>query len=416
MIDQTPTIETHLEKAKLAAGSEQTVDVLVRIVPPKVDASEAKRPALNIAIALDRSGSMSGAKISEAREAAKYCVDQLLPSDIFSTVIFDDQVDVLFTSQPVVDREMLKRGIDRIEARNSTALHQGWVQAGLQVSERLNPAAINRVLLITDGQANVGETNPTRIVEQARSLASRGVSTSTIGIGTDFNEHLLMPMAEAGQGNAWHVQEPDDMRRIFETELNGLLMQFGHSVALAITPSAGVAVEDVLNDFEKDARGRYILPNLLHGSPLNIIVRLKVPAGAPGEGRKLAEFAISYNAQASQNPLVESTSLNVEFDTREAVEALDLNTMVLEHITLLNNARARREMMEHIDAGRYAAAAGTLRSAVDSTGIMFALDRKLESINREMKDLDALEVMLSRQDPAARKRMAYQRESTRKGK
>ena len=75
-----------------------------------------KRPKLNIGIALDRSGSMGGEKMHEAREAAKYCVDQMLPSDIFSTVIFDDHVDILFTSQPVTDREMFKRGIDRIDA------------------------------------------------------------------------------------------------------------------------------------------------------------------------------------------------------------------------------------------------------------------------------------------------------------
>jgi Ca-activated chloride channel family protein len=415
MTEERLGIQLHLEKVRLAAGASQTVDVLVRVAPPNVDISEAKRPKLNIGIALDRSGSMAGSKMREAREAAKYCVDQMLPSDIFSAVIFDDVVGVLFTSQAVENREMLKRGIDRIEARNSTALHQGWVEAGLQVSERLDPNAINRVLLITDGQANVGETNPARIIEHARSLAARSVSTSTIGIGTDFNEDLLMPMAEAGQGNAWHVQEPEDMKRIFETELNGLLMQFGHTATLAITPMAGVVVEDVLNDFEKDARGRFILPNLMYGSPLNIVVRLKVPAGNVGDITDLAEFSVSYISQASNEPRTETARLTAGFESKHVVDGLPSNTDVLEAVTLLNNARARREMMEHIDAGRYAAAASTLKSVAGDTEIAFARVHS-PKLAEELSDLNDLRPMLAEADISTRKRMAYRRESTRKGK
>ena len=415
MTEERLEIQLHLEKARLAAGASQTVDVLVRLAPPNVDISEAKRPKLNIGIALDRSGSMSGPKMREAREAAKYCVDQMLPSDVFSAVIFDDIVDVLFTSQPVENREMLKHGLDRIEARNSTALHQGWVEAGLQVSERLDPNAINRVLLITDGQANVGETNPTRIIEHARTLATRSVSTSTIGIGSDFNEDLLMPMAEAGQGNAWHVQEPEDMKRIFETELNGLLMQFGHMATLAITPSAGVVVDDVLNDFEKDAQDRYILPNLMHGSPLNIVVRLKVPAGNVGEILDLADFSVSYISQASNVSRTETARLTAGFESKDVVDGIPANTDVLEAVALLNNARARREMMEHIDAGRYAAAANTLKSVAGETEVMLARAHS-PRLAEELSDLNDLTPMLARADISTRKRIAYRRESTRKGK
>ena len=282
MKDQRPNIETLMEKEKIAASTEQVIDVLVRIVPPAVESADMRRPRLNFGIALDRSGSMGGSKMYQAREAAKYCVDELLPADTFSAVIFDDHIDVLFTSQRVDQKELLKRGIDRIEARGGTALHQGWVESGIQVSEGLDPRAINRVLLITDGQANVGETRVDRIVENARELAERGISTSTIGIGQGFNEDLLIPMAEAGQGNAWFVEKPEDMVKIFETELKGLIAQIGHGVSLRITPSSGVKVVDVLNDFETNAAGRYTLPNLRVGSPLEIVVRLSVPAGHAG--------------------------------------------------------------------------------------------------------------------------------------
>src|SRR5688572_10398667 len=276
-----PKIEILAEKEKLIEGAKQNVDVLIRITPPESPA-ENERPKLNLGIALDRSGSMRGAKMKEARDAAKFCVDNLLSSDRFSAVIFDDRVDVLFTNQTLTDREMLHRAIDRIQDRGSTALHEGWVQAGIQVSEALDPAAINRVLLITDGLANVGETNVDRIVSQARELAGRGISTTTIGIGRDFNEDLLLPMAEAGGGNGWHVREPEDMVGIFETELQGLSRQFAHAVRLRFDTADGVRVTDLLNDFEQD--GSYILPNLLAGSPLEIVVRIEVQSSALAKG------------------------------------------------------------------------------------------------------------------------------------
>jgi len=241
MTNRQPTIEIFTEKTKLIAGENSIIDVLVRIKPPQ-KASAPARPKLNLSMVLDRSGSMHGRKLHEAKEAAKYCIEQLLPVDRISTVIFDEEIDILIPSQLVEDKERLKRAINSVEANSSTALHEAWVRGGLQVSEHLDTDAINRVLLITDGQANVGETRVDHIVEQARQLADRGVSTSTIGIGREFNEDLLMPMAEAGQGNEWHVEEPQDMVRIFETELEGLVNQIGHSVTLGIEPGAGVTV------------------------------------------------------------------------------------------------------------------------------------------------------------------------------
>lgn len=115
MKNEKPGIEIFIEKAKLSAYADQTIDVLVRITPPAVDRAASKRPRLNLSMVLDRSGSMQGAKIREAREAAKYCVDQLMATDRISTVIFDDQIDVLIPSQSVENKEPLKRAINSVQ-------------------------------------------------------------------------------------------------------------------------------------------------------------------------------------------------------------------------------------------------------------------------------------------------------------
>ena len=292
MTQQFPKVEFLTTRAKLEAGREQTVDVLIRITPPELNLSNTSRPALNLSLVLDRSGSMEGQKMVQARNTAMFCVDQMLATDRLSVVAFDDHIDLLFPSEPVVNKQSMKNMISRIEARGSTALHEAWVRGGLTVSEHMLDSGINRVVLVTDGLANVGITSTDEIVTQAMGLHQRGVSTTTIGIGSDFNEDLLMPMAESAGGNAWHVVEPGDLQRIFQVELEGLVAQFGHTVSLSLVPADGVRISDLLNDFELTETGRYRLPNLQAGSPLEIVVQLRVGAQAIGTSLRLLDLSL----------------------------------------------------------------------------------------------------------------------------
>ena len=416
-MNDKPKIEILAEKEKLIEGAKQNVDVLIRITPPERQ-TERARPKLNLGIALDRSGSMDGSKMKEARDAAKFCVDNLLSSDRFSAVIFDDRVDVLFTNQAVTDRGMLHRGIDRIEARGSTALHEGWVKAGIQVSEAQDQAAINRVLLITDGLANVGETNVDRIVSQARELAGRGISTTTIGIGRDFNEDLLLPMAEAGGGNGWHVREPQDMVGIFETELHGLSRQFAHAVRLRINAADGVRVTDLLNDFEQAATGEYVLPNLLSGSPLEIVVRIELQSSAV-LGNELFSVSLKYSPQSVRTTELVKTSFAAQVARdRATMDALESNPEVVRALQMLLNARARREAMELIDKGDREGALHEVAFCMRQSAAAPASVRNTDEFRDELNDLDVLFAKLesSEDDVMARKQMAYRRESLRKGR
>ncbi|HEX8652500.1 MAG TPA: VWA domain-containing protein [Pyrinomonadaceae bacterium] len=418
MSQSIPKLEFLTERTRLVAGRDQTVSVLIRVIPPEVDARQAARPKLNLGMVLDRSGSMGGEKMEHARDAAAYCIDQLLQTDRLSLVIFDDQIEVLIPSQYAENKQGLKEQLAHIRARNSTALHEAWVRGGMQVSEHLTDGAINRVLLITDGQANVGLTNTDEIVTQAMELFKRGVSTSTIGIGSDFNEDLLLPMAQAAGGNAWHVRAAEDMQRIFTVELEGLIAQVAHSVTLGLVPSDGVRLSDVLNDFELSETGRYKLPDLQAGSPLDIVVQLRVPAQTTNSKRHLLDLRLGYTPQEAKSAEVIKQALELEFDSEESVSRLPVNHEVTKAVRLLMNARARREAMAHMDAGNYVLAQHVVGAALSATRVACAPMASAPDVQAEYESLASLGESLEdrSQDKMNRKRLAYESYARRQSK
>ena len=417
-----PKVEFFTTHAKLEAGREQTVAVLIRITPPTPSPDHTSRPNwkgrpdLNLSLVLDRSGSMEGQKMIRAREAAMFCVDQMLPTDRLSVVTFDDHIEVLFPSELVTNKQAMKDLISRVTARGSTALHEAWVRGGLTVSDRLLDQGINRVVLITDGLANVGITNTDEIVTQAMGLFQRGVSTSTIGIGADFNEDLLMPMAQAAGGNAWHVVEPDDMQHIFQIELEGLIAQFAHTVSLSLIPADGVRVVDALNDFDLTETGRYRLPNLQSGSPLDVVVQLKVAAEEIGTQMRLLDLRLGFTPQDAKNAEVLKQAHTVEFATRSEVESSPVNHDVMKTVQFLMNARARNEAMKRMDAGDFAGAQSVLGMAKSATQALACAGApevmeecaSLEETSRSLAD--------RLKDEMSRKKLAYAAYTRRSGK
>lgn len=155
--------------------------------------------------------------------------------------------------------------------------HFTRVEGSLQVSHHLNSEQLNRVILLSDGLANAGETNPDVICSNVHGLMKHGVSTSTMGIGNDFNEDLIEAMAKSGDGNYYYIESPDSLPTIFQAELQGIMATMGSKVSLGIEPSRNIEVLDVFNDLSKTMYGRYKLPNLIMGNEIDVVVRLKIP-------------------------------------------------------------------------------------------------------------------------------------------
>ncbi|PZV12768.1 MAG: Appr-1-p processing protein [Leptolyngbya sp.] len=392
-----PRIDLIPLQAAVCSDRPTTLDVLVRLTPPILEL-DTQRPSLNIGFVIDRSGSMGARnKIDYARKAACYAIEQLLPSDRLSVTIFDDQVQTLIPNTPANNKARFVRQIQQIQPGGSTALHGGWLQGSIQVSQYLS-AQLNRVILLSDGLANVGETNPDLIATDVHGLTKRGISTSTMGVGDDYNEDLLSAMASSGDGNYYYIASPEQLPGIFERELAGLVATVGTRVTLRFAPQGDVVVSDVLNDLTVNDQGDFQLPNLISGSPLDVIVRLKIPAMA--HASDLCAIHLSWT-DPHQERLTQQAILHLPVVSASQLAALPLNPEVQQQVVLMMAARAKKEAIRLVDRGEFDAASGVLREAQKRV-----LDSNVPMSAPEAEQLGDLDEQLRARDVAGSRKMA----------
>jgi Ca-activated chloride channel family protein len=331
-----------------------TLDVLLTITPPPADTSTV-RPPLNLALVLDRSGSMGERnKMTFAREAAVFAVRELKPTDRVSVIAFDDKIEVVVANAPASDAEAVVRKINGIHPRGSTALHGGWQEGARQIQANRQAEGVNRVLLLSDGLANVGEARPDVIANEVHTVATAGVSTSTLGVGDDYNENLMEAVARSGDGNYYYVESPAQLPGIFRTELNGLSATAGVDVTLALDPRAGVTVADVLTECARTPDGRLRLPNLIAGVPVRVVVRLNVPA-VSGE-QDLLHFRLDWHAPKDDIRQSADARLVLPAVPGPVWDGLAENAEVKEQVLLLVVAKQKQEAARAAEAGDLAAA------------------------------------------------------------
>ncbi len=274
-----PSIQLIPQRPVVCHDRQTTLSVLVRARAPRAEVT--KRPNLNVGICIDRSGSMDGSPILRAKEAGCHLVGRLEPIDVVSVVAFSDVIEVLASSREVglTGHTVIDRLLN-LSACGGTALHEGWVESAHQVQRGAGKGRLSRILMLSDGEANVGLTDPARISAEVAKWSRLGVSTTTIGLGAGYNEDLLSQMAQAGNGNFHHVRTPQDILSTFQMELHGLCSTFGSDVSFGIQGKNGVELLRVVNPLEQSSQGRWKVADLAHGHPIELVLEFLVPATA----------------------------------------------------------------------------------------------------------------------------------------
>lgn len=402
----TPALHFRPLRPAVAADGATTLDLLITVrCPEQPPAATQQRPPLNLALVIDRSGSMAGSKLSYARKAARFLAGELSERDRLAIVTFDDEVKVLVPSQPVRDPLLFISAINTIHSGGCTALFDGWLAGATQVASQLDPQGLNRVLLLSDGQANEGLTDAGAIAAKVEGLTQRGISTSAFGLGSGFDEDLMGAIAAAGDGTLAQIESPRQLADLYASELQGLASTVGRKVSLGIRARHGAELVDVLNDLPQTTAGNFQLPNLRYGQELGVGVRLHLPAWVPNQ--EIASVRLAWDSPDAEGrqELIEHLTLPVK--PQAELDGLEADPAVAEQLALLQANRERRLAIEELDRGDVAAAMGSL-AAIDEC--LAALPQS-DGVKRERRLLAEKQTLMQQDRNLSRKRL--RRESLR---
>ncbi|WP_411868828.1 vWA domain-containing protein [Vulcanococcus limneticus] len=402
-----PTLRFRPLRPAVAADGTTSLDLLVTIACAELPAQQPAnlRPPLNLALVIDRSGSMAGRKLSDARKAARFLANELTPRDRLAIVSFDDAVTVVVPSTPVTDPLRFITAINTIHCGGSTALFDGWLAGAEQVAEHLDPTQLNRVLLLSDGQANAGLTDPRRIAARVAESTGRGISTSAFGLGDGFDEDLMGAIAGAGDGTFAFIESPSQLADLYASELQGLAATVGRRVSLGLRAKNGAQLKDVLNDLQTTAFGNFQLPNLRAGQELNVGVRLQLPAWTPNQ--EIASVRLAWDAPGADGRCKQIETLTLPVLSAAELAALEPDAAVAEQFAVLEANRARRRAIEELDRGQVEAASSCLQGA---SALLAALPDSALA-RRELRLLKERQALLHDDSNLTRKRLS--RESLR---
>ncbi len=367
----------------------------IRLLVSLKGENPTQRAPINTSLVLDRSGSMSGEPLQAAKDATTRFIQFLGPEDRTSVVAFDDEV-VTFADpgscQPDAVAELV-HAIKSIRPGGTTNLSGGWIKGQNHVGSG-KVEGVNRVLLLTDGLANVGITDPDKLRLMTEAARRKGITTTCIGFGPHFNEDLLQAMADAGGGNFWYVESHDQMGPIFEEEIEGLVSLAAQNVEVTLTLShdraAGVTFpQDYLVVQTEDDTWCATLGDLYGNAPLNLAAVIHIEDVAD-----LGEVAVG--TAVIEADVIQSNGIEHRTITLPIVANLDgsrrIEPIVEATFLRYSVALARRQAVEMADTGDLEGAAVVLRSKAHE--LVSELDTP--GVREEMEDLEAEAERLNR--------------------
>ncbi len=354
----TTTNEPHVLitplKPALIQGMGQKLPVLIRVQAPDPDPTKkVERKPYHLSLVIDRSGSMSGEPLIEAVRCAKYIVDQLDPTDMASLVVFDNNIRTLAETSAVGDRKHLYRALAQVRPGGNTNLHGGW-KAGMEsLLPKATEAALARVILLSDGNANEGETTePVAIANYCAEAASKGVTTSTYGLGRDFNEQLMVEMGKRGAGNHYYGDTAADLFEPFAEEFDLIANLYARHVRLTLAAPQGIRIT-LLNDYPVEDRDGFPLiglPDVPWGAEAWALVELEVPVELALEsGNQILQAAVTASTIDGAPIAFQDATLALKAMSVQAWEAIVEDPLVqsrkmeLEAGNFLAQARAAAE-------------------------------------------------------------------------
>jgi Ca-activated chloride channel homolog len=357
-----------LSKPTIVVGESTKLSLVVRFGPDGKK-EDAPRRKLNLSMVIDRSGSMGGTPLRQAIKAAQALVGEMKEDDRVSVVIFDDSADTIVDPTPAKDKKAIQDKIGKARAGGCTNLSGGWLEGVKHVKKHSKTDEVNRVLLLTDGQANMGITDPDVLKKTSGEKAKDGVVTTTLGFGSGFNEDLLIGMAREAEGNFYFIESPEDVEQVFKIELEGLSSVVGQNLVVHVRPSDVVEHGWVLNKYrtqEKNDELEVTLGDVYAVEDKVLALELQAKATKAGP-IKLAQIGFSFQTvvDGSIKDVTGEFVVTANAGTAEEAEKATQDYTVIGEARRLEAAKLKDEAVELADKGDHKTAAEKLRKMAE---------------------------------------------------
>ncbi len=383
----TVTLRAEPEKNILLSGVGQ--DAMIKISIETSAAAKEQKSRVNLCIALDRSGSMHGMnKIQNARAAAVAALNMLGENDRFSLVTYDSRARVLIPSTRVTDanRRELTEKINAVTPGGSTALFAGVSLAANEIAKCREAGFVNRIVLLSDGQANVGPSSAQELGRLGRGLVKEGVSVSTVGVGSDYNENLMTALAQNSDGNFYFVENSRDLSLIFEKELGSALAVAAKDVRLRIVCPPGITPKGILGH-ECRIHGQEIeldFNQIYAGHSKVLILQVGLPAAENGAEKTIASVKMDYLDNALKKEFSANRSVRLAFASDQSKVKGSLNKAVSADVALQQSALLREQALAEADKGNFSSS----RKIMESAGTLLRKNAAITNAPAVQKEAD----------------------------
>ncbi len=338
-------IRSELGHSVLLKNKTQNAYLKIQIHGEEQTEKEERTP-VNLSIVIDKSGSMSGAKLARAKDAAAMAINRLNENDIISVIAYNNKVEVLIPATKVTDKKALTDKVDRLKSSGTTALYAGVTSGIGQVKEFLSQNKVNRVILLSDGLANVGPNSPEELGKLGQQVAADGISVTTIGLGLGYNEDLMAKLAFNSDGNHAFVEDEEQLVKIFDSEFGDVLSVIAQDIEIEIILEEGIKPIRSLGRKAKiqSNKANFRLNQIYASQKKEFIIELQVPSNISAEELKVANINVRYLNMDSKSREKQNDTLTVKLVTSEKEWEANANTKVMTSVAtqigILENEKA----------------------------------------------------------------------------
>ncbi|MDR1730929.1 MAG: VWA domain-containing protein [Synergistaceae bacterium] len=389
--------DTPVVMARSESDSEKTSIVTVRALLRPEKKGSRSRPPLAVAVVIDKSGSMgSGGKMRNAKLGALEALRLLDERDRAALVIYDSSARVLVPARPAGDMRRFERALSRVQADGNTALWSG-VSLGIEeIVSLTEDGYVPRIVLLSDGLANVGPSSPRDLARLGRSAAEQEVTITTIGLGLDYDEDLMTALASESGGNAYFAKDPASLADIFKRDMKDAVALTGRRLKVTFSCEGGTKPVRLVGRSGRTS-GAIIETEIenLYGNEKYALFELEIPKGEDGTRFRAGTMSVEYIDAASGAPITLKAPLEIACTAKMEEVAQKRDSDIASQVEMAKNAEIRDEAVRLADAGQAQAAADLLRERSQYLSEMAPTAAAPEAMREEISDFEGMALYMT---------------------